>query len=90
MHAFHAKKNTSRSELFQVLNKKYTTKVAGNLNGHLGKKVNEYEDGALGLSQPKTLKAIFDHFDIADDDPGVHTPGCASTSTTKSRIKAQK
>lgn len=61
-------------ELVQILNKKYTTKVAGSLNGHLGMKVNEYEDGAVGLSQPKTLKAIFDHFDIADDDPGVDTP----------------
>ena len=61
-------------ELVQVLNKKYTTKVAENLNGHLGMKVNEYADGSVGLSQPKTLQAIFNLFDIADDDPGVETP----------------
>lgn len=61
-------------ELVQVLNKKYTTKVAGNLNGHLEMKVNEYADGSVGLSQPKTLQAIFNLFDIADDDPGVETP----------------
>ena len=61
-------------ELCAVLRTKYEITVADNLIKHLRMHVNEYENGSVGISQPKHLQTLFDLCGYGDDHVGASIP----------------
>ena len=61
-------------ELCAVLRTKYEITVTDNLVKHLGMHVNEYENGSVGISQPKHLQTLFDLCGYGDDHVGAVIP----------------
>jgi hypothetical protein len=61
-------------ELCAVLRTKYEITVTNNLVKHLGMHVNEYENGSVGISQPKHLQTLFDLCGYGDDHVGASIP----------------
>ena len=61
-------------ELCAVLRTKYEITVTNNLVKHLGMHVNEYENGSVGISQPKHLQKLFDLCGYGDDHVGALIP----------------
>jgi hypothetical protein len=61
-------------ELCAVLRTKYEITVTDNLVKHLGMHVNEYENGSVGISQPKHLQALFDLCGYDEDHVGASIP----------------
>jgi hypothetical protein len=61
-------------ELCAVLRTKYEITVTNNLVKHLGMHVNEYENGSVGISQPKHLQKLFDLCGYGEDHVGALIP----------------
>jgi hypothetical protein len=61
-------------ELCAVLRTKYEITVTDSLVKHLGMHVNEYENGSVGISQPKHLQTLFDLCGYGDDHVGAVIP----------------
>ena len=61
-------------ELCAVLRTKYEITVTDNLVKHLGMHVNDYENGSVGISQPKHLQKLFDLCGYGDDHVGASIP----------------
>ena len=61
-------------ELCAVLRTKYEITVTNNLVKHLGMHVNEYENGSVGISQPKHLQKLFDLCGYGEDHVGASIP----------------
>ena len=62
------------SELLDVLRSKYEITVTDRLEKHLGMYVNEYVNGAVGLSQPTHLQTLFTTCGFGDDHIGAEIP----------------
>ena len=61
-------------ELLAVLKSKYDITVTDRLEKPLGMHVNQYENDAVGLSQPKHLQVMFDLCGFGDEHVGADIP----------------